>query len=226
MLTHRRWLSWAVLGLLAVLVSMPARQAGADDEPVRRYLYVAVPGVRDYLDYGGHGLLVFDIDNDYKFVKRITTGGKSPAGKPLNVKGICGAVPTGRIYISTIKQLMCLEIESGRILWERPFLTTGCDRMSITPDGKTIFLPSLEGPQWLVVDAENGRELDKIEPNSGAQYDRRAVGRVRLPGGFALAVFERGQHDGFPGAHRGTVWQQHPAVHRQRQGDTLLHERE
>ena len=27
----------------------------------KRYLYVAVPGIRDYLGYGGHGILVFDI---------------------------------------------------------------------------------------------------------------------------------------------------------------------
>ena len=40
-----------------------------------RYLYVASPGVRNYVQYGGHGLLVFDIDNDYRFVKRIATGG-------------------------------------------------------------------------------------------------------------------------------------------------------
>ena len=37
----------------------------------KRYLYVAVPGIRDYLGFGGHGVLVFDIDNNHKFVKRI-----------------------------------------------------------------------------------------------------------------------------------------------------------
>lgn len=39
------------------------------------YLYVATPGIRDYLGYGGYGLLVFDIDNNHKFVKRIRTQG-------------------------------------------------------------------------------------------------------------------------------------------------------
>ena len=37
--------------------------------PVKHYLYVAVPGIRDYLGYGGHGILVFDIDNGHRFVK-------------------------------------------------------------------------------------------------------------------------------------------------------------
>ena len=41
----------------------------------KRYLYVATPGIRNYLGYGGHGILVFDMDNNHRFVKRIKTGG-------------------------------------------------------------------------------------------------------------------------------------------------------
>ncbi|MFO1020038.1 MAG: hypothetical protein U0903_05005 [Planctomycetales bacterium] len=36
-------------------------------------LYVAVPGIRNYLEFGGHGIVVFDIDNGHKFVRRIPT---------------------------------------------------------------------------------------------------------------------------------------------------------
>lgn len=28
----------------------------------QRLLYVAAPGIRDYLEYGGHSMLVFDVD--------------------------------------------------------------------------------------------------------------------------------------------------------------------
>ena len=52
----------------------------------KRYLYVAVPGIRDYLGYGGHGILVFDIDNNHRFVKRISTKGFHPDNTPSNVK--------------------------------------------------------------------------------------------------------------------------------------------
>ena len=134
---------------------------------IERRLYVAVPGVRDYLEYGGHGLLVFDIDGGHRFVKRIATGGVDASGKPLNVKGICASASTGRLYISTIKQLMCLEIAGERLLWERTY-DAGCDRMAMTPDGKTIYLPSLEGPHWYVVDATTGDVLRKIVTDSGA----------------------------------------------------------
>ena len=59
---------------------------GSDGVVARRLLYVATPGVRNYLEYGGHGVLVFDIDAGHKFVKRIPTAGLDEAGKPLNVK--------------------------------------------------------------------------------------------------------------------------------------------
>jgi large subunit ribosomal protein L13 len=64
------------------------------------------------------------------------------------------------VYISTIKQLMCLDLKSEKVLWEKKY-DAGCDRMSITPNGATIYLPSLEGPHWYVVDAE-GKTLGRL----------------------------------------------------------------
>lgn len=132
-----------------------------------RYLYVATPGIRDYLQYGGHGLLVFDIDHDYRFVKRIATAGLDAAGKPINVKGVCANTATGRIYISTLTSLMCLDLMTEKLLWERKY-EGGCDRMSITPDGKEIYLPSLEKDHWHIVSAANGEVLRRIDVLSGA----------------------------------------------------------
>ncbi len=147
----------------AVFVQSSVMGAPADG----RYLYVATPGIRNYLEYGGHGLLVFDIDRDYRFVKRIPTGGLDPAGKPINVKGVCASAATGRIYISTLKTLQCLDLVTEKLLWEREY-DGGCDRMSITPDGKEIYLPSLEKDHWHVVDAAKGDVLKRINVQSGA----------------------------------------------------------
>lgn len=132
-----------------------------------RFLYVAAPGVRDLLEYGGHGLLVFDIDRGHKFVKRITTGGLNEAGKPINVKGVCASASTGRIYISMIKTMMCLDLITEKLLWERSY-EGGCDRMSISPDGKIIYLPSFEKDHWHVVDGASGDVLAKVVPKSKA----------------------------------------------------------
>src|SRR5690348_11665477 len=68
-----------------------------------RYLFAAVPGVRDYLGYGGHGLVVFDIDHGHKFVKRIPLKGLHPKnGLPSNVKGIGVSIPLHSVYITTL----------------------------------------------------------------------------------------------------------------------------
>ena len=152
---------------LAAWALLPATVQSTALAEEHRYLYVAVPGIRNYLEYGGHGLLVFDIDHGHKFLKRIPTAGLDVDGKPLNVKGIIASAKAGRVWISTIKTLTCLDLASEKILWERAY-EGGCDRMSITPDGKSIYLPSFEKAHWHVLDALTGDVLAKIVLNSGA----------------------------------------------------------
>ena len=158
-----------VLLFLAGLPRLPA----ADDHalpPSGRtgpFLYVAAPGIRDLLEYGGHGVLVFDIDHNHRFVRRIQSAGLNEKGVPLNVKGVCANAATARLYVSTTKTLTAYNLTNDAILWEKPY-EGGCDRMSIAPDGSFIYLPSLEGPHWHVVDAASGNALKKIVPNSGA----------------------------------------------------------
>jgi hypothetical protein len=133
----------------------------------RRLLYVAVPGIRNYLEWGGSGVLVYDIDAGYELVRRIPTLEVPAGGEAENVKGVCASAATGRLYVSTIARLLCLDLSSGALLWNRTYLG-GCDRMSITPDGSTLYLPSLEGPHWHVVDGASGDVLGRLEMNSGA----------------------------------------------------------
>jgi DNA-binding beta-propeller fold protein YncE len=128
---------------------------------VRHYLYVAVPGIRDYMGYGGHGLLVFDMDHGHRFVKRISTKGFHPDGKPSNVKGIAVSIPLNSIYVSTLESLQRIDLTTGKIIWEK-MIPKGCDRMSVSPDGKTMYLPSLENDTWNVLDCKTGDILKKI----------------------------------------------------------------
>lgn len=168
-LPARQWMQVGAILLLAAAIPGPAvcRAAGERAPQPERRLYVAEPGVRNYLEYGGHGLLVFDIDHGHKFVKRIPTAGLNPKGVPDNVKGICASAATNRVYICTTRQLMCLDLGSEKLLWEKTY-DAGCDRMAISPDGKVIYLPSFEGPVWHVVDAASGEVLTQIRPESGA----------------------------------------------------------
>jgi DNA-binding beta-propeller fold protein YncE len=153
--------------MLMLPLGLAVGQSAAGDGDQRHLLYVATPGVRNYLEYGGHGLLVFDIDNGHRFVKRIPTGGLDENGKPLNVKGVCASAATKRIYISTIRTLQCIDLVTERSLWERAY-EDGCDRMAIAPDGKVIYLPSFEKDHWHVVDAATGDVIARIVPKSGA----------------------------------------------------------
>ena len=129
------------LGVLVLFLS--ARVGLKDFDPlmsdesgkaVKRYLYVAVPGIRDYLGYGGHGILVFDIDKNHQFVKRIPTQGLHPDKTPSNVKGIAVSIPLNSIYVSTLESLQRIDLSTEKIVWEKQF-DGGCDRMAISPDG-------------------------------------------------------------------------------------------
>lgn len=165
---------WAILCACALHLAVSwqwvvAAEAGTAQikMPERKLLYVAEPGIRNYLEYGGHGILVFDIDHGHKFVKRIKTAGLNEKNEPINVKGVCASVALKRIYVSTTRTLTCVDLVTEKILWERSY-PGGCDRMAMSPDGTVMYLPSLEGPHWHVVDAVTGDVLAKIVPNSGA----------------------------------------------------------
>jgi DNA-binding beta-propeller fold protein YncE len=133
----------------------------------RHLLYIAEPGIRNYQEYGGVGVLIYDIDAGHKFVKRIPTW-TVPAGQEAeNVKGVVASAKTGKLYVSTIKRLGCIDLLTEKMVWDKE-LEGGCDRMAISPDGKILYVPSLEGPHWHVVDGATGAVIKKMVLNSGA----------------------------------------------------------
>ncbi|MFN0123445.1 MAG: YncE family protein [Blastocatellia bacterium] len=133
----------------------------------RHLLYVAVPGIRNYLEFGGHGVLVYDIDDNYKLLRRIAAKGLDQNGLPLNVKGIAAHAGSARLYVTTTQTLSAFDLLTGKLLWEKPY-EGGTDRLALSPDGKTIYLPSLEKDHWHVVDAMSGDIITKLVPKSGA----------------------------------------------------------
>src|SRR5437868_3824549 len=122
----RRLLLAAALALSAVASTGRAGEATPGE---RHLLYVAAPGIRDYLEFGGAGILVFDMDNGHAFVKRIETAASREA-KPDNMKGICASAVTKKLYVTTPKKLYCVDLLSEQTLWEMA-LPQGCDRMSM-----------------------------------------------------------------------------------------------
>jgi DNA-binding beta-propeller fold protein YncE len=150
----------------ATIAATPAPRArGAS--PERRYLYVVSPGIRNYVEHGGIGILVFDVDAGYRFVRRIPTFDVAPGSAPENVKGVAAHAATGRIYVSTPLRVAAFDLMTDRVVWNRQ-LPGGADRLAISPDGRLLYVPTFEGPFWHVLDAATGAGIARVETNSGA----------------------------------------------------------
>src|SRR4051812_17061372 len=158
----RRTLSLCVL-FTALLAGAPAARPAAG----HHFLYVAEPGVRNYVEYGGVGVLVYDIDAGYKLVRRIASQVVPAGAEPENVKGIAASAATGRLYVTTIRRLMAFDLTTDRKLWDKE-MPGGADRLAVSPDGATLYVPTLEGPQWNVVDGATGEIKAAVATNSGA----------------------------------------------------------
>jgi DNA-binding beta-propeller fold protein YncE len=150
--------------LLCCTLFSTGPQARAQGPVARRLLYVAEPGIRNYLEFGGAGILVFDIERDHAFVKRIPTPASQQA-KPENIKGICACAATQKLYFTTLTRLYCLDLATEKVIWDKA-PPGGCDRLAITPDGKTLYVPTLEKDHWNVVDGASGDLITRIETKS------------------------------------------------------------
>ena len=121
------------------------------------------------------------------------------------------------MYVSTIKRIAAFDLATDKVIWNREY-EGGCDRLAISPDGKLLYVPSFEGPHWLVVDAQTGDVVAKIVTNSGAHNTIYGPDghRVYLAGlqspllSIADPATHRGRRD------RRPVRQLDPAVHGQR----------
>ncbi len=136
------------------------------EDSIQRRLYVVCPGIRNYLEFGGAGVLVFDMDQGHKFIKRIATPASLETA-PDNIKGVCGDASTHRLFFTTRSKLYCFDLITEKIVWETA-PPNGTDQMSITPEGRALYVPSFEKDTWNVIDPANGKLLKEVETKSGA----------------------------------------------------------
>jgi len=155
----------ALILLVSFTLSMSPVPTWAAAE--QHLLYVASPGVRNYVEHGGVGILVFDVDKGYKFVRRIKTWSVPDGETPENVKGIAASAATGRVYVTSLNRMIAIDALSGKDIWDKTY-EGGCDRMAISPDGKTLYVPQLEGTAWHVVNAMTGGVIAKIDAKPGS----------------------------------------------------------
>jgi hypothetical protein len=141
-----------------------------------RYLYVFdLPKSRDGFRTLKPQIEVFDVNNGHKWVKNIPL----PSGI-YNVRGVAASSVTDRAYISFLNSpsdggpggLLCINLNNNAVVWKKTYdkaLIPSPDRFALTPDGKTIYMPSGENgttDYWVVIDAATGNTGGKIHHTS------------------------------------------------------------
>ena len=74
----------------------------------------------------------------------------------------------------------CIDLVTEKMVWDKE-LEGGCDRMAISPDGATLYVPSFEGPHWNVVNAQDGSVITKIVTELGRAQHRSTRSTARTP---------------------------------------------
>src|SRR3982751_6149281 len=106
-----------IAALVVLAGAAPSARPGAE----RHFLYIAEPGIRNYVEYGGVGVLIYDMDAGYKFVRRIPSQDVPPGEEPENVKGIAANARTGRLYVTTFHRVIAYDLATDRQLWNKEF---------------------------------------------------------------------------------------------------------
>ena len=149
-----------ILPLLVILLSLASSAFGQSQ--VNRYLYMSTPDGAQKEGRSGAGILIFDIDNDHKFIRRIDI--------PIfqeGIRGFTGNLKTHCVYYSTTnRRLGCFDLEKEEKVWEQTY-EAGCDRSSITPDGEKLYVPTGwwyagEDSGVLVVNSATGELIKRI----------------------------------------------------------------
>lgn len=125
-----------LLLLLSVFPSLTVFSLAAQPED-GRYLYLSMPDGAQTEGRSGSGILIFDMDDDFRFVRRI--------GIPHleeGVRGFTGSLATHTAYFSTSNHRVgAFDLETEQVVWDRTY-HQGADRSSITMDGKKLFVPT------------------------------------------------------------------------------------
>jgi outer membrane protein assembly factor BamB len=152
------------LSLFLALLSVT--NLAAAESGLKRYLYLSTPdGAQE--GGSGKGILIFDIDDGHRFVRRIDIPFKE------GLRGFCGNAKRHAVYYTTTnRRLGAFDLESEKVLWERTY-DLGCDRACITPDGKKLYVPT--GWWWkgtntgfLVVNPDNGDLIKRLPAGAAA----------------------------------------------------------
>ena len=140
----------------------------------RQPVWTSLSGATQHYEYvfPDGQMYVYDMDNAFKLVKQVSI----PQTK-TGVRGVVFSPQAQAVYISYggdgdgngNGSMLAYDLLSDQVMWSvnYPF---GIDSMAITPDGKTIYMPTGElssGNTWNVLDASNGAVVASIAAGAG-----------------------------------------------------------
>ena len=135
----------------ALSLAPTGTQAGS-----QRYLYVALPGSDDADPDRSIRILVFDIADAHRFVRRIPLWPAGRGDDAETVRGTTASTRTGHLYVSTTTRLAAIDLRTDKVVWEKRYEDHCCERAAVSPDGQTIYAPAFGSPKWYVVHAATG----------------------------------------------------------------------
>jgi DNA-binding beta-propeller fold protein YncE len=154
------------ISLPAILLSIAT--LAFSQSPTKRYLYVSTPDAAQKNYRSGQGVLIFDIDQGHKFVRRTDI----PAFQE-GLRGFTGNLKTHSAYFSTSnRRVGAFDLETEKIVWDKTY-EAGADRSSFTQDGKKIYVPTGfwylgADSGMLVLNADNGKLIKRINVGPAA----------------------------------------------------------
>jgi DNA-binding beta-propeller fold protein YncE len=157
----------------ATPAAAPARRGPNDSfrPRARHLLYVTEPGSLEKPGWAnGVGVIVLDVNDGYRFVKRIPTWEYAASMSPEQVSGVAASPVTNMIYVAARGRLAAIDMGTDKMAWSTTLDGKCCERPQVTPDGKIIVVGGDLQDYWYEVDAVTGKLIGKLEapesPNS------------------------------------------------------------
>jgi DNA-binding beta-propeller fold protein YncE len=174
-----KMLTFWVTGLLSALLLLPARATAQEEKPfvmteetenvfrphARQLLYVTLPGtLEDAAWRNGIGIVVLDVNDNYRFIKRIPAIDIPASMSPEQVSGVTAHPATNMIYVAYRGRMAAFDLATEKLVWEQTYDGHCCERPQITPDGKVMIVGAdLPYDYWYVINTKTGKLITTIK---------------------------------------------------------------
>lgn len=152
----RSFLSLITMG---ICLSVGVDQTRADDGAARRANSRFGPGLRRilYVTQNQAGTIkLYDIDRGHTYLREIDV--------PIQtVYGVCADVASGTFFYTDRQSVYAFDLIDEKILWEvnihKEFGYHHPDRLTITRDGRALYVPCKRADKMMILEAATGRRL-------------------------------------------------------------------